>query len=515
MPLPMRTWIFLLLPLSQIACGQSTSQKNAPSTTANAKLPFDHQSVLKRKPDNLSIAELRNNTEESLPSVILISDKGREGLFKLDDTDKTSPDNTGMVVVTANGKRYKRIVTDNRINLRYFGAIGNGKSDDTRAIQQAVNYCTDEGLKLVVPKGTYRITSTIIKPQSFSGLNVEGVENAVIFNYSEIPDKRACLKIIGGSGVLCRSELSGITFIGHNNSVGIEISGQCGQRVSDCTFKTNQTGILFHNEAKDTFTEHCVAENCVFENECQQVLLYRKGMGNVSFHGSGLSGRNLINTKKTVIVVEEGSLPYNCPLKAQIWINAPGCILVENRNKGTNKPTFIGELTLEKMGNSHLTLATGTLPTYFCGTIASNGDGTDGGQFVSVQHVSYQPNGTVVTHGARYNKQVLLKKASNKIEVPLKQSTYMVNLYLTGPNYDYRYILIVQHEGGGGKGAVAPLANTRSFNGAGWGAPTFTCDEEGQLIINNPNFSDGKVTAWLTYSQIGDVFFGNTPKHTF
>ena len=267
----MRLFALFLLTLSQIACGQATPKKNESSvpSTVNSRLPSDQQSILKRKPDNVSIAELRNNADESLPSVVLISDNGREGLFKLDPADKASPDNTGMVIVTATGKRYKRIVNDNRINLHYFGATGNGKTDDTKAIQQAVNYCTDAGLKLVISKGTYRIISTISKPQSFTGLNLEGVENAVIFNYAEIPNAGPCLKIIGGSGALCRSDLSGITFVGNKNSVGIEISGQCGQRISDCTFRTNKTGVLFHNEDKGSFTEHCVAENCVFENECE------------------------------------------------------------------------------------------------------------------------------------------------------------------------------------------------------------------------------------------------------
>ncbi len=59
------------------------------------------------------------------------------GYFIVDFADKTTTDNAGTVIVTAGGKRWKRS-TD--VNSSYsFGAIGDGKADDTAALQAVIN----------------------------------------------------------------------------------------------------------------------------------------------------------------------------------------------------------------------------------------------------------------------------------------------------------------------------------------------------------------------------------------
>ncbi|WP_019988357.1 glycosyl hydrolase family 28-related protein [Rudanella lutea] len=501
----MQKFFFLLLLMSYSACSQTKDRD---------KHAF--QQVGKGIENNTyTIEDLRRSKSDSVPTVIFITNPGKIGLFELDLDDKNTPDNDATVIQTIDGKRYKRTNADNRVNLHFFGAVGNGKADDTKAIQNAVEYSTKFGLTLVVPRGIYRITKSIYKSESFTGLNIEGIEGAVTFNYKDIKDGTACLNIIGGSGVLCRSVVSGITFIGSDNSTGVEISGQCGQKIRNCTFKTNKTGIIFHNRNRGSFTEYSVADDCVFDSECSTAIRYRRTNGNESFNGTGMAVNNLINTKGSVIVVEDGCLPYNSPLNGQIWINGSNSILVENQNTTSNKPTFIGNLTLEKMPNGHLTLSTGNLPTFFCGNISSVGDGVTSGQFVSARNVSYQPNGTVLTQDARYNKQMVLNSSTTHVDVPTKGATYLVTIYLSGANYDYRYSLILQHEGGGNSGFVSILSNPRSLNSTSWGPPSFSCDADGRLVISNPNFKNNKVTVWLTYTQIGDVFFGNTPKNSY
>ena len=44
------------------------------------------------------------------------------------------------------------------LNVRDFGAAGDGKQDDTKFIQAAILACPKES-RVLVPKGTYRITS--------------------------------------------------------------------------------------------------------------------------------------------------------------------------------------------------------------------------------------------------------------------------------------------------------------------------------------------------------------------
>jgi len=62
----------------------------------------------------ISIAGLRADTNSNPPPDLYyyITDVGKEGFFRLDDTDTTSLDNYGTIIVTASTpvhKRYKRV----------------------------------------------------------------------------------------------------------------------------------------------------------------------------------------------------------------------------------------------------------------------------------------------------------------------------------------------------------------------------------------------------------------------
>lgn len=60
------------------------------------------------------------------------------GLFRFDALDTTSPDNTGTVIVDAAGNRWKRQFSG-PVNLKWFGARGDGLTNDTTAVQTAIN----------------------------------------------------------------------------------------------------------------------------------------------------------------------------------------------------------------------------------------------------------------------------------------------------------------------------------------------------------------------------------------
>ena len=61
-----------------------------------------------------------------------------------------------------------------------FGATGDGTTDDTVALQTAINYCIDNGNKLFIPKGVYIISSPLLLAKwngssfSFFGIDIEG-----------------------------------------------------------------------------------------------------------------------------------------------------------------------------------------------------------------------------------------------------------------------------------------------------------------------------------------------------
>ena len=64
----------------------------------------------------------------------------------------------------------KMIITDNQVNIKQFGSVGNGSNDDTISIQNALNSSADI---IYVPEGNFLITDTLVMPlnKTFKGCN--------------------------------------------------------------------------------------------------------------------------------------------------------------------------------------------------------------------------------------------------------------------------------------------------------------------------------------------------------
>ena len=67
------------------------------------------------------------------------------------------------------------MITGAPVNVRDFGAVGDGSNDDTSAIVAAIAYCQANGLQtLYLGAGTFKITSTITLPGSNLGIAIVG-----------------------------------------------------------------------------------------------------------------------------------------------------------------------------------------------------------------------------------------------------------------------------------------------------------------------------------------------------
>ena len=67
--------------------------------------------------------------------------------------------------------------TSHIINVKSFGAHGDGVCDDTENIQKAIDYANENGRKIYIPKGKYLIS----KPLTLNGCTIEG-DTSNIFN---------------------------------------------------------------------------------------------------------------------------------------------------------------------------------------------------------------------------------------------------------------------------------------------------------------------------------------------
>jgi len=90
-------------------------------------------------------------------------DDGGGGLFHWSPTcaDRDDGGLTVMPEAASSRGRWKRLVTDGRSSAKWFGARGNG-TDDTAAIQAAIDALPARGGTVYFPGGDYRVARTIV-----------------------------------------------------------------------------------------------------------------------------------------------------------------------------------------------------------------------------------------------------------------------------------------------------------------------------------------------------------------
>lgn len=82
---------------------------------------------------------------------------GGGGDYVIDPTDSTSTDNGGTTIVTTSGGRFK-YNWNGVLSAKLFGAVGDGVTDDTDALQRWLNVLQLLGRKGYLPAGRYRKT---------------------------------------------------------------------------------------------------------------------------------------------------------------------------------------------------------------------------------------------------------------------------------------------------------------------------------------------------------------------
>ncbi|WP_158606366.1 glycosyl hydrolase family 28-related protein [Paenibacillus ginsengarvi] len=106
-----------------------------------------------------TIESLRASSVPCSDVLYYVTNPGQEGFFYYDPGDTLSADNTGLILVSSSGARYKRIVENDRYSVKWFGAKGDGVTDDLDIIQAAIDVVFALGGGIVFfPKGTYIVS---------------------------------------------------------------------------------------------------------------------------------------------------------------------------------------------------------------------------------------------------------------------------------------------------------------------------------------------------------------------
>jgi hypothetical protein len=153
-------------------------------------------------------------------------------------------------------KAHNRMIEGAPVNVKDFGAVGDGVTDDTAAIQAAI----DTGRKVFAPAGIYLVAS--LTPASNGYLNIYGEEGS-----TELKGKFSSSTGITSTGVVAnngRVYLSNLIFNGFNYCIHFLESFTYTHKayVDNCVFKSSQQGVAFRSGD----VQECVIQNCEFEN---------------------------------------------------------------------------------------------------------------------------------------------------------------------------------------------------------------------------------------------------------
>jgi hypothetical protein len=112
---------------------------------------------------------------------VRITSAGVAGFFARSATDVTSADNGGTIIVDGSGRRWLRLYSG-AVNVIWFGAAGDGVTDDTAALQAWANYLRDSRSPGFLPAGQFLFTQLVLP------FNCD-IQGAGLGNYGGSPSK--------------------------------------------------------------------------------------------------------------------------------------------------------------------------------------------------------------------------------------------------------------------------------------------------------------------------------------
>lgn len=162
---------------------------------------------------------------------------------------------------------------DSAVNVKDYGAVGDGTTDDTTAIQNAIN-ASPSG-QVFFPAGDYKITNTLTLTYtaSWNAVNLygEGISSKIVWAGG---NSKPMLHVRGTSGAGWDSftEIKDLQFYGNSYTgdaysgvIGIQLgntpedafSGVCNVKINHCHFRRCDKAILGYYESDNVWIENC------------------------------------------------------------------------------------------------------------------------------------------------------------------------------------------------------------------------------------------------------------------
>lgn len=162
----------------------------------------------------VSLTTLRGVTVGLSGALYWMTDIGREGPWRYDPTDNTSTDNTGTIVVSGS-LRFKRVLFG-QVSANWFGAIGDGTTNSTSAIQAALDFCATgvtSSKVVTLQQGNYMVDSLKLRNR----VTLMGDNRATTITART--SSATGLFVLGDAPVQ-KNIISELTIVGNSSNVG-------------------------------------------------------------------------------------------------------------------------------------------------------------------------------------------------------------------------------------------------------------------------------------------------------
>lgn len=274
-------------------------------------------------------------------------------------------DNGGTVIKTENNEkgRFIRLYDENRVNVKWFGAKGTGKDNDTAAIQAAIDALPARGGTVSLPGGTYVITSELVigngdSAESWSSsMGVKLVGEGAGFGVSgdAIPTVIMAGKAMD-SVISVNGRISGVSLIGLEINAnrqaknGVVLKSFCGAQVINVRisqFTAKGLAIIAGNAPTGNYNIYNRFENIeVVSNVDNTIGLYMDGDWSVSndtwlttFTNCAFDVRSSENSSAAYFKFVDSISFYSCSFKKEAK-SSNGIVFDASENK--DFPSGIG-----------------------------------------------------------------------------------------------------------------------------------------------------------------------------
>ena len=232
------------------------------------------------------------------------------------------------------------LVVDNYIDVKVFGAKGDNVTDDTKCIQNLVNYCTSNKKEMYVSDGTYILTSPININGSISifgngnnGLSehLGGASSTFIINHEGIgfdispPNYNFRRTVLNGFCIRCHDN-----FKTNTNMVGVLVSNICHVLLEKISVQEFRSGVGIRMGSNDA--------NAKFQGQYSSISKCLLAYNLINIEVNKYNGINVVNNVidgnnngSDLHVYENGFPPGSYGIKVN---SGDTCMIINNIIQG-------------------------------------------------------------------------------------------------------------------------------------------------------------------------------------